>query len=69
MMGHDVQDTIKNYGSTNKLHCILFHSKVMKSYQFMHVMKMPGFEIIKIYLTDQILNMTGCGKSEEFSTT
>jgi hypothetical protein len=38
-MGHDVWDTIKDYWSTNKLHCTPFYSN-----QFMHVMKVLHFK-------------------------
>jgi hypothetical protein len=42
-MGHDVQDTIKEYRSANKPCCTPFYSEVKTHDQFMHIMKVIHF--------------------------
>lgn len=64
LMGHKVQDTLQDYWWTNELHCTPFYSiGLCTSWKWFTL------KIIKIHLTEWILIMTGCGKSEEFLTT
>jgi hypothetical protein len=44
LMGHDVQNAIKDYWSTNKPCCTPVYSEVKKRDRFMHVMKVIHFE-------------------------